>query len=134
MVIILVDIMEYKSMYPNVIYHVLHHGGVNAAQVETGGPFTFGADFSRYFTNFALEWTKERMTWFVNDSATFSVELNRWWNVTQNGIYTAPYQPWEQRFHIILNVAVSGLFYIFGTSSCIYDSSRKFLWSRQSTF
>ena len=60
-----------------------------------------GGDFHSEFHTFALEWDLCEMRWYVDD-VLYSTKRN-WWST--NGPYPAPF---DQRFHLLLNVAVGG--------------------------
>lgn len=107
-----IDIMESRGDHPNLISGTLHHGGAWPNNVwTTSGDHGNGADLSQDFHVYALEWTATSLTWFL-DGVTFqSYDTQRWWNTTTNGPYWAKGQPWDRRFHFILNLAVGGGFF-----------------------
>jgi len=52
------------------------------------------------------------MKWFMDDYNFQTFNLNRWWNTSVSiNPYTAPGQPWDKRFFVILNLAVGGGFF-----------------------
>lgn len=56
---------------------------------------------------FALEWTEGRFDWFVNDKKIFTMKKDEWYSeaVDRTGNALAPF---DQPFHLILNLAVGG--------------------------
>jgi len=97
-----IDIMELLGNDPQTVYGTIHYGGAYPDNVHTGSSYklTTGS-FSDDYHVFVLEWEENEMRWYV-DSVLY---------LTQNNWYTssAPYPaPFDQRFHIILNVAVGG--------------------------
>ena len=69
-----------------------HHGpGVEQNRPEGG---TLEARDPAAFHVFALDWTPEHMTWLVDGVPYFSADGG---------------PPWDQRFHLILNLAVGGI-------------------------
>ena len=97
-----IDMMEYLGHEPNQVYGTLHYGGRWPENVHTGCSFTLeSARFDQGFHTFALQWDTTSISWFVDDSLY----------QTQTSWYSseAPFpSPFDQRFHLILNVAVGG--------------------------
>jgi beta-glucanase (GH16 family) len=101
-----IDIMEYRGQETSKMSSALHYGSPHA--VTNTGPMNFpGVDFSREYHIFALEWDEKQMKWYMDNKNTFTVDMNKSWG----SIYKAKGQPWDQRFHIIINVAVGGNFF-----------------------
>lgn len=76
----------------NRFHGALHHGPDPSQNREESGSVVTEAPAA--FHVFALDWTPERMTWLVDDVPYFSADGR---------------PPWDQRFHLILNLAVGGL-------------------------
>jgi beta-glucanase (GH16 family) len=101
-----IDIMEYRGQQTSQMSSALHFGSPHASSAT--GPMNFpGVDFSREWHTFALEWDEKQMKWFMDSKNTYTVQLNK----NFGSIYKANGQPWDQRFHIIINVAVGGNFF-----------------------
>lgn len=98
-----IDIMEIKGRKETMSSSAVHYAAANGDhQYKTKEDFLpFGTitDFHIY----ALEWQKEKMTFYVDDSVL--LEVTNWRSGT-NG-FPAPY---DQKFHIILNLACGGHF------------------------
>lgn len=97
-----IDILETKGQSTNVIYGTIHFGDPWPNNRFTGESFLnrFGK-FSQDFHVFALEWEPGEIRWYVDDthSSTKTVDDLRghsW--------------PFDQRFHLLLNMAVGGTF------------------------
>lgn len=73
------------------VHGAIHHGPTPDANRQVSGHARL--DDSADFHVFALDWTPERLTWLLDDVPYFSV---------------AGGPPWDQRFHLILNLAVGG--------------------------
>jgi beta-glucanase (GH16 family) len=73
------------------VYGALHHGRSLAANRQTGGSRVLKP--ADGFHVFALDWTPERMTWLIDGQPYFSTRTRK---------------PFDQRFHLILNLAVGG--------------------------
>jgi len=108
-----IDIMEGKGQFPRSISGTLHHGAAWPNNMWTSsGDVDFLTDFSEEFHTFALEWETDSMKWFVDDINFYTLNTSRWWNNSpQNNPYSAPGQPWDQKFHLLLNLAVGGNFF-----------------------
>jgi len=107
-----IDIMESRGDHPDLVSGTLHHGAAWPNNVyDTTGDHGINVDLSQDFHVYALEWTGSTMKWFIDDYNFQTYDLNRWWNVTANGVYSKMGQPWDQRFHFILNLAVGGGFF-----------------------
>ncbi len=97
-----IDIMELLGQDPTRVYGTLHHGGTYPDNVHIGENYVLpSSDFSSDFHVFRFEWEQNEMRWYVDDVHY----------ATQNSWYTKGYDypaPYDQRFHMILNVAVGG--------------------------
>ncbi len=72
-------------------------------------------DFGAGMHDFAVEWTASAdgrpalMRWLVDGDEYYRRNLNA--SFGANPPYTQPGQPWDQPFHLILNLAVGGGFF-----------------------
>jgi beta-glucanase (GH16 family) len=97
-----IDIMELLGHEPNKIYGTLHYGGQSPNNVQSGDSHTLPAgDFSGAFHVFTIEWEETAFRWYI-DGALYQTQTQ--WH-TVNTPYPAPF---NQRFHLLLNVAVGG--------------------------
>jgi len=94
-----IDIMELVGHEPNVVHGTIHYG---PPHTYSGGSLTkeSGA-YSDEFHTYALEWERGEMRWYI-DGEHYHTETN-WF--TDEHDFPAPF---EQRFHLLLNVAVGG--------------------------
>lgn len=97
-----IDILEYLGHQSNRIFGTLHYGGTYPANQMSSNSYTLPAGtFNSGFHDFALEWEPCAMRWYV-DGLLYATQTN--WNSTG-----APYPaPFDQRFHLLLNLAVGG--------------------------
>ncbi len=97
-----IDIIELLGHEPEKVYGTLHYGGQYPNTVHTGSSYTLASGtFSENFHLFTLEWDSTEFNWYVDDEHY----------QTQNSWYSSNYgfpAPFDQRFHLILNVAVGG--------------------------
>ena len=97
-----IDIMELLGQEPNKVYGTLHYGGEWPDNVHSGDSYTLpSGTFSDTFHVFTLEWDSTQIRWYVDGQ--FYQMQNQWY--TTNAEFPAPF---DQRFYIILNVAVGG--------------------------
>jgi beta-glucanase (GH16 family) len=97
-----IDIMELVGHDPATVYGTLHYGGAYPDNVYTGASYKLGfGNFALDFHVFALEWDATEIRWYVDDSL---YQVQREWYSHGND-YPAPF---NQRFHLLLNVAVGG--------------------------
>ncbi len=100
-----IDIMEAVNI-PTSIYGTIHYGGSWPDNVSSGCTYTEGhgpkaTDFSQDFHIYAIEWEPDVMRWYV-DGNLYCTQTD-WWSSA------APFPaPFDQRFHILLNLAVGG--------------------------
>lgn len=97
-----IDIMELVGHRPDVVHGTLHYGGAWPDNTSSGSSYRLDSGtFSDDFHVFALEWEEGEMRWYV-DGEHYQ---------TQTSWYTEGYAfpaPFDQPFHLLLNVAVGG--------------------------
>lgn len=97
-----IDIMELLGHEPNKIYGTIHYLGMSGFREKQGGFYVLpGGDFSSGFHVFTIVWDSLGIKWYVDNKKYFEVTG---WN-SPVGPFPAPF---DQRFHLILNVAVGG--------------------------
>lgn len=97
-----IDIMELVGHESATVHGTLHHGGPWPDNRSSGASYTLEAGtFAGDFHDFALEWTEGVIRWYV-DGVLYQTQTE-WMAVG------APFPaPFDQRFHLLLNVAVGG--------------------------
>lgn len=99
-----IDIMEAKGRFPLSSSGAIHYGGSWPNNTYSHGSYSFdqgnGID---EFHVYAIEWTSESITWYVDDQV-MNVETD-WY--TEGHDFPAPF---NQDFFLILNLAVGGTF------------------------
>ncbi|MEM9933041.1 MAG: choice-of-anchor D domain-containing protein [Bacteroidota bacterium] len=97
-----IDIMEYLGDKPNEVFGTIHYGQEFPGNVFTGIDSILDAGtFNDDFHVFAVEWEPGEIRWYV-DEGLYAVQTI-WWS--EGGPFPAPF---DQNFHIILNLAVGG--------------------------
>jgi beta-glucanase (GH16 family) len=95
-----IDIMEHVGYDPGVIHGTIHSDKYNhVKKTQLEGKVTI-ADAQDAFHIYAVNWTKDKIDFFVDDKLYHTVNRNpqddfRGW-------------PFDQKFHLIMNVAVGG--------------------------
>ncbi len=99
-----IDIMEavnLKGAGGNTIYGTLHYGAELPNNIYSGDQTEPSTSVVDEFHNYALEWDENEIRWYI-DGVHYQTQNN--WSST-----AAPYPaPFNQRFHMILNLAVGG--------------------------
>ncbi len=95
-----IDIFEGKGVDPRVVYATLHGPGY-FGETPHGKIIHADSDLCDDFNVFAIEWSENRISWFMNDNCFFSatakdISPNKW-------VY-------NQEFYLILNLAMGGHF------------------------
>lgn len=95
-----IDIMEHVGYDPGVIHGTLHSDKYNhIKQTQQEGKITI-ADAQDAFHVYAVEWSENKIDFFVDDQ--------HYHTVTRNPDDNEKGWPFDQRFHLILNIAVGG--------------------------
>ncbi len=98
-----IDIMEAVNLGDgeNRVYGTLHYGGQWPNNVHTGDDFTANDNVWQNAHLYAVEWQEGEVRWFVDD---VHYQTQTEWH-TNAAAFPAPF---NQAFHILLNVAVGG--------------------------
>ena len=97
-----IDIMEAVNLNPtNEVFGTLHYGGAWPENTSTGDSMIPTTNAWEDFHVYAVEWEEGEVRWFVD--GTHYQTQNDWFS--SNAAYPAPF---DQAFHIVLNVAVGG--------------------------
>ena len=97
-----IDIMELIGHEPNRVYGTLHYSRSGGRHTYTGTNMTLTAGtFADEFHVFRLDWEPGVMRWYVDDRL-YQTQTN--W---QSRAKSFP-APFDQRFHLILNLAIGG--------------------------
>jgi beta-glucanase (GH16 family) len=86
------------------ILGTLHFGGEWPANRQSGTEFAFPPVLDGGFHTYAVVWSADRMVWTV-DGQVFAERGAEAWSTTGS---TARGAPFDQPFHLILNLAIGG--------------------------
>ncbi len=97
-----IDIMELLGHDTKTVHGTLHYGGAWPENVNSGKALTLPqGDFANEFHTFRLDWEANEFKWYVDDEL---YQTQTQWH-TKGQPYPAPF---DQRFHLLLNLAVGG--------------------------
>ncbi len=97
-----IDIMELIGHDPSTVHGTLHYGNQWPNNSKSGDSYTiYTSTFDSQFHTFAVEWDTTEFRWYVDDQHYQTQDS--WF--TPAAEYPAPF---DQRFHLLLNVAVGG--------------------------
>ncbi len=97
-----IDIMEYRGQAPSIAQGAVHGPGYSGGGAIWRAFALTGAGFNEDFHVFGVEWTKDRIVFYIDDKQYFSV--------TQADVANKGDWVFDHNFFIILNVAVGGNF------------------------
>ena len=99
-----IDIAEVLGNSTNTNYGTIHYG---EPHFQNQGIYTLASgDFANEYHIFAIEWEPGLIKWFVDGEQYF--ETNDWFSKWPDGEEKPYPAPFDQPFHVILNVAVGG--------------------------
>ena len=97
-----IDIMELVGHGPSTYHGTLHYGGAWPKNRQSGGKFNLNTGtFADKFHVFSVDWQEGKITWSIDGEVW---QTQQKWN-SESKPYPAPF---DQRFHLILNLAVGG--------------------------
>ncbi|MHC5158230.1 MAG: glycoside hydrolase family 16 protein, partial [Planctomycetota bacterium] len=97
-----IDIMETQGANPDRVKGGIFHGGQGHYNQYSGGEFAAdGADLSKDYHLYTVEWQPYEIRWFI-DGKLYAMQ-NRWSSFSAD--YPAPF---DKRFYLALSVAVDG--------------------------
>jgi len=95
-----IDIMEHVGYDPGVIHGTIHTESYNHhKKTQKEGKITI-SDAQDKFHIYAIDWTENRIDFYVDDQ--------RYHSVLKEANDTFKEWPFDQRFHLIMNIAVGG--------------------------
>lgn len=99
-----IDIMEVMGHETNKAYNTIHYG--NPHKENQGTYVLEKGSFADEYHTFALEWKPGELIWYIDGVENF--RTSDWYSTTEGqGTVTYP-APFDQPFHVILNLAVGG--------------------------
>lgn len=104
-----IDILESRGSSVHETTGALHFGGEWPHNTYLAHSYEFPAkDASQEFHVYALEWSANEIKWFVDGELSKKRTKDEWFS---NSAKANPSAPFDQPFHLIVNVAVDGRFF-----------------------
>jgi beta-glucanase (GH16 family) len=91
-----IDIMEHVLVTPDLIYGTVHQGDAQGKHVSSGDKISI-PDYGDKFHLYALEWTKDKLDFYVDQTKYFTYRKT-------------PGQPWsfDRPMYLLINLAIGG--------------------------
>lgn len=91
------------------IHGTLHYGNPWPDNTYTGQAYKLpdGQDPSAGFHVYAVEWEQDEIRWYV-DNVHYATQQHSGWFSGNPATHDNPYAPFDQRFHLLINLAVGG--------------------------
>ena len=119
-----IDIMEFKGQEPARIHGTLHHGGKWPDNRHTTKTLDLPqGNFTESFHTFGVEWEQGKIHWTLDGKAW---QTQTKWS-SNGGAFPAPF---DQRFHLLLNLAVGGQFVGAPTTQTSFPARMEVDWVR----
>ncbi len=99
-----IDIVESINV-ADTAYGTIHYGGEWPDNLQSGGSVSLEDDGAPEFHIFEVEWSPDEIVWSV-DGTEYHRETSDGWS--SSGAPDNPRAPFDQPFHLLLNVAVGG--------------------------
>ncbi len=97
----------------NDVHGTLHYGRPWPGNLYTGGKTVPAENIWEAFHTYAIEWEEGEIRWYVDDTHFLTQTSDGWftyfWDDEAQGFsHGGPGAPFDQQFHVIMNVAVGG--------------------------
>lgn len=102
-----IDIMEAKGRLENKVDTTLHFGKAWDTHDYVTKETTLSSNTDEWHT-YAVDWTADAISWFVDGQKVLTVTKDRWWS--QDVSNKGKSQPFDKPFYIIFNLAVGGMY------------------------
>lgn len=96
-----IDLMENVGYNPDSVFFTIHTEKYNHVKGTQKSKGIFDSTLYSRFHTYALEWTPEKITFFLDDHKVFSF-------ANEHGVPGYKSWPYDNPFHLILNIAVGG--------------------------
>lgn len=112
-----IDIMEVMGQDTKKAMGTIHYGNPHG---QKQGDYTLSSgDFSSQWHTFSLEWEPGKLVWYV-DGIKYH-EANDWYTTTEGQGTVAYPAPFDQKFYMILNLAIGGSWVGYPDETTTYD-------------
>ena len=106
--------MEARGEKHSITQGTIHYGGTQPNNImSTSGEHETGKDLTSDFHSFYIEWDQNEIRWYVDGQLYHREGINRnMWSGKGNNPYNHNGAPFDRYFYMILNLAVSGNFFL----------------------
>jgi beta-glucanase (GH16 family) len=94
-----IDIIEQVGYKPDTVFGTIHTGSYNGSKGTQKSKGRFISKSSELFHLYTMEWKEDSINWYLDNEKFFSF--------SNEGSGYAEW-PFDQRFHLLLNIAVGG--------------------------
>ncbi len=94
-----IDIMEHVGYEPDSIYGTIHTKAYNHLNGTQKGGVLYTPKSEQQFQTYILDWKEDQMDWYIDGEKYFTFK---------NDNTDSKAWPFDQKFHMILNLAVGG--------------------------
>lgn len=103
-----IDIMEARGSNTGSVSGAIHFGGQWPDNTYSHADYSLPNTLTTDFNEFAIEWEEGEIRWYVNGQRYNTETI--WFSMNPDGTHNEYPAPFDQAFHIILNLAVGGWF------------------------
>src|SRR5690606_4091302 len=121
-----IDIVESINQADKV-HGTIHFGGNWPQNQSNGGSDSQLSDYSTDFHVYAIEWDPLEIRWYVDGRRYHRVRNTQWWSSNAQG---NPWAPFSTPFHLLLNVAVGGIWPGYPDASTTFPQTMRVDWVR----
>ena len=119
-----IDIMEAKGRLENKVDTTLHFGKAWDAHDYVTKETTLSSNTDEWHT-YAVDWTADAISWFVDGQKVLTVTKDRWWS--QDVSNQGKSQPFDKPFYIIFNLAVGGMYDSYNQPDASFTSAAMYV-------
>lgn len=108
-----IDIMEAINIQPDdpdthEIHGTIHFGYPWPSNEQASSKILLAKDPTDNFHIYSVQWSEDKIRWYV-DGVSYGTKISSEWFTSKDGIRLSdPKVPFDENFHLILNVAVGG--------------------------
>jgi len=125
-----IDIMEARGQDPDIISQCIHYGGQWPNNIYSD-KLTTVSNAQNNWHVYGIDWTQDSLIFSIDDNPTYTINLNRsFYSGKGDNPYTGNRQPFDQRFHLLLNLAVGGGFFDGNKYGAFDPAGHSRQWSR----
>ena len=118
-----IDIMEARGRVTNQSSSALHYSDNGNNHTYQNGTNYLGFGTIEEYHVYGVEWTRESMIFYCDDNQFLTVTRDQW----QTNAYSSNDGPFDQPFHILINMAVGGSFDSYYSPDSSFQSASMYV-------